>query len=96
MIYAGGTIYCEPTVAVTYIPKPPFILSDIAHSIPYWNEKWEFSSLNHFYQKWNLANQENYSQQMFEGLRMQPLQRLLISFMRQWVLGKSRSYLNQL
>lgn len=96
VIYAGGTIYCEPTVAVTYIPKPPFILSDIAHSIPYWNEKWEFSSLNHFYQKWNLANQENDSLQRFEGLGMQQTQRLLISFMRQWVLKKSRSYLNQL
>ncbi len=96
VIYAGKTIYCEPTVAVTYIPKPPFILSDIAHSIPYWNEKWEFSSLNHFYQKWDLANQENDSLQKIEGSGMQTLQRLLVSFMRQWVLEKSRSYLNQL
>lgn len=80
--YAGGSIYCEPTVVVTYIPKPPLALSDIAYSIPFWHQEWKFNSLNHFYQKWNIANKENYFDQRFKRWGLPQLQKLLVFLTR--------------
>ncbi|MBE9189241.1 glycosyltransferase [Gloeocapsopsis crepidinum LEGE 06123] len=55
VMQAGGTVYFEPTSIVTYVPGPPLVLSDLHYYILRWSDAWTLSSLHHFRDKWNLA-----------------------------------------
>lgn len=64
---SGGSIYCEPSVMATYITDFPFTLSDLSFFIVRWNDSWELASLQHFRQKWNLAD-DDYFQYRYKNL----------------------------
>lgn len=81
--YAGETIYCEPAAVVTYVPKQPFVLSDISYSVLRWSEEWEHASLKYFCQKWNLTDKDNYFKQRYKPFGQRRHQTSLISLIRQ-------------
>jgi GT2 family glycosyltransferase len=51
---AGGSIYLEPSVWVSYLPPPPILPSDRSHYQLRWSRPWIERSLRHFHQKWDL------------------------------------------
>ncbi|MGH7587702.1 MAG: glycosyltransferase family 2 protein [Gemmatimonadota bacterium] len=51
---AGGSIYLEPSVWVSYLPPPPILPSDRRHYKLRWSRAWIERSLRHFHQKWEL------------------------------------------
>ncbi|WP_197529999.1 glycosyltransferase family 2 protein [Gloeobacter violaceus] len=55
---SGGTVYFEPDSVVTYLPGPPLQWQDIHFYMLRWSDAWEWSSLQHFRQKWNLTEDE--------------------------------------
>lgn len=57
---AGHEIWFEPNAVVTYLPPPPFALSDIPYYLLRWSDAWAKSTLHHFHRKWNL--EENNAQ----------------------------------
>jgi GT2 family glycosyltransferase len=64
----GGSIYLEPNSIVTYITELPLNnLSDIHYYIFRWNNIWEYKSLKHLQQKWNLTS-DNYFKQRYKNL----------------------------
>ena len=61
---AGGTIYLEPSSIVTFLthpPAPPLEWSDIPYFMLRWSDAWELASLQHFQNKWNLAENEYFT-----------------------------------
>ncbi len=53
---AGGSIFIEPRALVTFMPPPPFALSDIPFFALRWSPDWNRSSVEHFVRKWNLGS----------------------------------------
>lgn len=51
---AGGSIYLEPSVWVSYLPPPPILPSDRRHYQLRWSRPWIERSLRHFHEKWDL------------------------------------------
>jgi GT2 family glycosyltransferase len=51
----GGTLYFEPESIVTYVPGPPFALTDIPFYMLRWSDAWEMRSLRRFREKWGLS-----------------------------------------
>jgi len=51
----GQTVYFEPESLVTYVPGPPLKPSDLHFYMLRWSDAWTISSLKHFQQKWDLA-----------------------------------------
>ena len=51
---AGLSIVLEPASVVTYVPPPPFALSDLPFFLLRWSEDWTRRSLEHFAAKWQL------------------------------------------
>lgn len=45
---AGGAIYTEPSSIITYVPPPPFALSDVPYFLLRWSDRWINISLAHF------------------------------------------------
>ncbi len=67
---AGGLVYFDPTSVVTFLTHPPaprLQWRDLPYFMLRWSDEWEFSSLVHFQQKWNLAN-NSYFQKRFKKL----------------------------
>src|SRR5262245_57027010 len=48
---AGQSVYFEPAAAVTYVPPPPYVLSDLPYYCLRWSEGWNRKSLAHFAEK---------------------------------------------
>jgi GT2 family glycosyltransferase len=65
---AGGTIYCEPSSVVTYVPDIIFRPSDLAYFMLRWSDAWEITSLQHFQQKWDLNGQDKYFKKRYQRL----------------------------
>ncbi len=66
----GEPIYLEPTSVVTFLthpPAPPLLLSDLPYFMLRWSDAWEKESLEHFQQKWNLADSK-YFQKRYKKL----------------------------
>ncbi|MCU0533665.1 MAG: glycosyltransferase [Hydrococcus sp. Prado102] len=66
----GGSIYLEPASVVTFrthFPAPPLKFYDLPYFMLRWSDAWERSSLRHFCQKWNLAEDE-YFQNRYKEL----------------------------
>ena len=51
---AGLPVVFEPTSVVSYVPPPPFALSDIPYFLLRWSDEWTRSSLEHFVARWRL------------------------------------------
>ena len=51
---AGLPIVFEPASVVSYVPPPPFALSDIPYFLLRWSDEWTRSSLEHFVARWRL------------------------------------------
>jgi GT2 family glycosyltransferase len=51
---AGLSVVFEPASVVSYVPPPPFALSDIPYFLLRWSEEWTRSSLEHFVDRWRL------------------------------------------
>jgi GT2 family glycosyltransferase len=55
---AGHTMWFEPTAVVHYLPGPPKDWGDAHFYMLRWSDEWERQSLEHFRQKWDLADDE--------------------------------------
>ncbi|MFE4104666.1 glycosyltransferase family 2 protein [Almyronema epifaneia] len=51
----GETVYFEPDSLVTYLPGAPQDWSDVHYYMLRWSDAWTLSSLHHFRDKWQLA-----------------------------------------
>lgn len=51
----GESVYFEPDALVTYVPGPPQELADVHYYMLRWSDQWTLGSLQHFREKWNLA-----------------------------------------
>jgi GT2 family glycosyltransferase len=51
---AGLSIVFEPASVVSYVPPPPFALSDVPYFLLRWSEEWTRASLDHFVARWHL------------------------------------------
>jgi GT2 family glycosyltransferase len=67
---AGGTVYFEPKSAMTYVPPPPFALSDYPFFMLRWSDAWNIATVRHFQQKWQLAAEDESLQEITEWLRI--------------------------
>ena len=63
---AGGEVYFEPVALVTYLPPPPLAWSDLRYFLLRWSDAWNRASLNHFRQKWQLADDDPTLVQQFK------------------------------
>jgi len=64
---AGGRIYAERDVIVTYVPGPPLHWSDLEFFMLRWSNAWDLASLEHFIAKWNLV-EDGYFKKRYERL----------------------------
>jgi GT2 family glycosyltransferase len=64
---AGGKIYAERQIIVTYVPGPPVQWSDLGFFMLRWSDAWDLASLEHFQRKWNLS-EDNYFQRRYDRL----------------------------
>lgn len=55
---AGGEVWFEPRSVVTYVPGPPFRVTDLAFYMLRWSDDWERRSLARFRDKWQLDESE--------------------------------------
>jgi GT2 family glycosyltransferase len=93
---AGGTIYCEPTSIVTYVPGPPFDWSDIPFFMLRWSDAWEESSLKHFRRKWELTVKDKYFKKRYRRLGQRRHQAFLRPLVRQFTLGRKAPWLENM
>jgi len=56
---AGGRVFVEPESVVSYVPPPPFALSDIPFYLLRWSDEWGFATMRHFHRKWRLDNPDD-------------------------------------
>lgn len=54
----GGSVYLEPASQVTHVPPPPFEAIDLEYFQLRWSDAWNRRSIEHFRQKWNLAEDD--------------------------------------
>ncbi|WP_150107149.1 glycosyltransferase family 2 protein [Halothece sp. PCC 7418] len=78
---AKGTIYCEPSAVVTYVPEVLYRLDDLAYFMLRWSDDWELRSLKHFRKKWDLPKKDKYFQKRFRRLGY----RRHNAFLKPWV-----------
>jgi hypothetical protein len=66
----GGTVWLEPSVAVAY-EKPRWPgLADRTYWLVRWSDEWNRSSLDHFTQKWGLADDDPATDDVLAWARM--------------------------
>jgi GT2 family glycosyltransferase len=66
---AGGEVYFEPGAAVTYVPPPPFAVSDYPFFMLRWSDAWNAATLRHFQAKWRLEDDDESLQELRDWLR---------------------------
>ena len=92
----GGSIYCEPSSVITYVPAKNFALSDIPYFMVRWSDRWEIASLEHFAQKWNLTKQDKYFKKRYKRLGHRRHQALLRPLVKQFSFGGYATWLEKL
>ncbi len=90
----GGEIYFEPKAIVSYVAPPPFALSDLPYFFMRWSEDWNLQSLNHFREKWSLAEDDPCLQGHYIWLNRHR-QRVIREWIRQFLPIKRGSWLNK-
>jgi hypothetical protein len=63
---AGGAIYSEPRSIVTYVPPPPFALSDVPYFLLRWSDRWISASVSRFAEKNGIAPNDPVFAEHFE------------------------------
>ncbi|HVM98380.1 MAG TPA: glycosyltransferase [Candidatus Acidoferrales bacterium] len=89
---AGGAIYLEPSVSVTYLALDSFAWSDLPYFFLRWSDCWTKSSLEHLRDKWSLSKDDPYLHEhrvWIANYRVQALVRWRYRLRR--VLGESRA-----
>jgi GT2 family glycosyltransferase len=56
---AGGRVFVEPESVISYVPPPPFALSDIPFYLLRWSDEWGFATMRHFHRKWHLDDPDD-------------------------------------
>jgi GT2 family glycosyltransferase len=84
---AGGAIYFEPSSVVTYVPGPPFKLTDLPFYMLRWSDAWELGSLSRFRQKWGL-DEDEFFKARYERLGWRRRESLLRPAVRRLTLGR--------
>ncbi|HHP7243517.1 MAG TPA: glycosyltransferase family 2 protein [Elainellaceae cyanobacterium] len=64
---AGGSVYAQRDIIVTYVPAPPLEWSDLGFFMLRWSDAWDLASLEHFRNKWNLK-EDKYFQIRYDRL----------------------------
>jgi glycosyltransferase involved in cell wall biosynthesis len=54
----GGSVYLAPSSRVTHVPPPPFDPTDLEYFQLRWSDAWNRGSIEHFREKWNLAQDD--------------------------------------
>lgn len=91
---AGHTVYCEPASVVTYVPGPPFEWSDLPFFMLRWSDAWEIASLEHFRQKWKVA-ETKYFKKRYNRLGHRRHQAFLKPLIRKLTLGRKLPQVEQ-
>ena len=77
----GGSIYLEPKSIVNYIQVKELSLSDIPYYYLRWNYIWKRKSIKHFQEKWGLAKDAKFINNILESapidLTFKPLKELI-------------------
>jgi GT2 family glycosyltransferase len=58
VVQAGHKLWFEPSAVVHYLPGPPKDWGDAHFYMLRWSDEWERQSLEHFREKWDLADDE--------------------------------------
>ncbi|MEA5594579.1 glycosyltransferase family 2 protein [Rivularia sp. UHCC 0363] len=66
--HAGGSIYCEPTSVVTYVPDLKWEIPELSFFMLRWSDAWEIASLEHFADKWNLPTKDKYFEKRYNRM----------------------------
>ena len=66
--HAGGSIYCEPTSVVTYVPDLKWEIPELSFFMLRWSDAWEIASLEHFAEKWNLPTKDKYFEKRYNRM----------------------------
>ncbi len=66
--HAGGSIYCEPTSVVTYVPDLKWEIPELSFFMLRWSNAWEIASLEHFAEKWNLPTKDKYFEKRYNRM----------------------------
>ncbi|MBO9999559.1 MAG: glycosyltransferase [Cyanobacteria bacterium SID2] len=93
--HAGGTIYCEPSSIVTYVPDRLQTWADISYFMLRWSDAWEIESLQHFQNKWNLKK-DKYFKKRYNRLGYRRHQAFLKPWVRQMTLGQRVPWLEKI
>lgn len=91
----GETVYFEPDSLVTYVPAVPLSLIDWEFYMLRWSDDWELSSLNHFRQKWELA-EDTYFTQKRKALGWRRRKTLFQPLVERLTLGNRNRLLNKI
>ena len=95
VLRTGATIYFEPEAVVTYVPGPPFAVSDIGFYMLRWSDDWERRSLAHFGRKWDLT-QDDFFRRRLARLGWRRHNSLIEPAARKLTLGRRSYRLEQL
>ena len=87
VVRSGGSVWFEPESVVTYVPGPPFSLSDVGFYMLRWSDDWERRSLGHFAHKWNLP-QDEFFRRRYEQLGWRRHNSLVEPVVRKLTLGR--------
>lgn len=75
----GGTIYLEPQSIVNYLPVRELKFSDMPYYLLIWNYVWKRKSINYFQEKWGLAKDAKFINDLLDKAQQNtnlPLQSL--------------------
>ncbi|NJL48789.1 MAG: glycosyltransferase family 2 protein [Leptolyngbyaceae cyanobacterium SM2_5_2] len=89
---AGETVYFEPRSVVTYVPGRPKSWGDAHYYMLRWSDAWTMNSLNHFRQKWNLA-EDGYFKTKYKNLGWRRQMTLVEPLTRRLTFGYGNSLL---
>ena len=91
----GGTIYCEPSSVVTYVPELKFTPSDLGYFMLRWSDEWEVKSLKRFRKKWDLGKKSKYFKKRYNRLGHRRHFAFLRPLIRRFTFGNPSPWLEQ-
>lgn len=91
---AGGSVYAERDVIVTYVPGPPLKWSDLGFFMLRWSDAWDLASLEHFIAKWDLA-EDKYFQTRYDRLGFRRHKAYIKPLAKKLLLGRRSTLLER-
>ncbi|MEL6222702.1 MAG: glycosyltransferase [Cyanobacteria bacterium J06627_8] len=86
---SNGTIFCEPSSVVTYVPEVLYRWADLSYFMLRWSDAWEEKSLKHFRKKWNLPKKDKYFKKRYRRMGHRRHHAFLRPFVRRFTFGHS-------